>query len=667
MAIKKKFISGTPAEAIDGSKLLFANEEAFRVKNASGVAEEIFKLDGSNVFQLLKLPQVSADPTQANELVRKSYLAAQIEAASTSLGGDLSALEGRVSTAEGEIDTLQSEMDAAEGRLDVVEPKVTTLEGEMDAVEGRATALEGRATALETDVGILKGNSTVEGSVDYKIAASVSSLLNGAPEAYDTLKEIADYIASDEAAGTVLVGRVGVLEGKVDTLEGDELTVGSVAYAIEQESLIREAAEGVIVQSVSDEAAAREAADLVLDGAKASRALDNLENVAINTSLLPGMAGHSIGGEGFEWMEVHAAKLKNLGFEYINLESTTEGKLMDPSMAQEAIVWGNDSVVLKSMGSQQLVAGVNTSEASGVQVFGYGLQAGDGTQNIGSPSTAFQWGYFSEVFAPSAPSENNSLTNKFYVDSEIATAINPIENRVGAIEAVYAATSYVDTQDAATLGSAQTYTDGEISLLKGAVSANYDSLEKIEQKIEFMVQNSDPAALDSLAEIVAAFQGADQSINTAITDLANTASSGLTAEQTRAENAEAALGLRIDGVESDLGIEETARIAGDASTLVDAKAYTDAQLDTLVIQQQAYEAKTLVAGDVSNGYIDVGSTIVGTPWVMIDGVMGRPGVDFTFSGARITFAGEWAAAGASALEAGDVLHVFYMKEFLPFL
>lgn len=44
----------------------------------------------------------------------------------------------------------------------------------------------------------LNANSSVNGSIDYKIKVAIDNLVNGAPEAYDTLKEIAEYIASDE-------------------------------------------------------------------------------------------------------------------------------------------------------------------------------------------------------------------------------------------------------------------------------------------------------------------------------------------------------------------------------------------------------------------------------------------------------------------------------------
>lgn len=49
---------------------------------------------------------------------------------------------------------------------------------------------------LKDAIDKLNGDSTVEGSVDSKVATAVAQIIADAPEAYDTLKEIADWIAA---------------------------------------------------------------------------------------------------------------------------------------------------------------------------------------------------------------------------------------------------------------------------------------------------------------------------------------------------------------------------------------------------------------------------------------------------------------------------------------
>jgi len=69
--IKKKFLR---SQSVDGSKVLFLNEDSFKALKVDGSEAALFKLDSDNKFQLLEMPRVSYDPTHANELARKSYV-----------------------------------------------------------------------------------------------------------------------------------------------------------------------------------------------------------------------------------------------------------------------------------------------------------------------------------------------------------------------------------------------------------------------------------------------------------------------------------------------------------------------------------------------------------------------------------------------------------------
>lgn len=171
----------------------------------------------------------------------------------------------------------------------------------------------------------------------------------------------------------------------------------------------------------------------------------------------------------------------------------------------------------------------------------------------------------------------------------------------------------------------------------GGASSGYDTLGKIENKIGFILSNVDESAIDSITEVISAFQNADSSLMAMVTGIqANVAS--------------------ISG-----NYATNAYVSGEVSGL-------DARLDVLEganKQQQQYQAITLDSTDIDNQYLTVTNTIVGTPWVMIDGVMARPTADFTVSNNnRINFAGDLASLGSSALVAGDVVHVYYMKNAL---
>lgn len=65
--------------------------------------------------------------------------------------------------------------------------------------------------------------------VDSKISTAISGLIDGAPETYDTLKEIADYISANDSAMDVLNAAIG---GKVDKEEGKGLSTNDFTDAL---------------------------------------------------------------------------------------------------------------------------------------------------------------------------------------------------------------------------------------------------------------------------------------------------------------------------------------------------------------------------------------------------------------------------------------------------
>jgi len=71
LRIKKRNIDD---KAIDESKLEFLNQGEFKAQKADGSSTSLFKLNGSDKFELLKLPIVGSNPTSADELSRKAYV-----------------------------------------------------------------------------------------------------------------------------------------------------------------------------------------------------------------------------------------------------------------------------------------------------------------------------------------------------------------------------------------------------------------------------------------------------------------------------------------------------------------------------------------------------------------------------------------------------------------
>jgi hypothetical protein len=74
--IKKKFIK---SQVIDGTKVLFLNEDSFKALNSQGEATELFKLSSGDKLVMLQMPQVSSDPVADEDLARKKYVDDSLE------------------------------------------------------------------------------------------------------------------------------------------------------------------------------------------------------------------------------------------------------------------------------------------------------------------------------------------------------------------------------------------------------------------------------------------------------------------------------------------------------------------------------------------------------------------------------------------------------------
>lgn len=116
-------------------------------------------------------------------------------------------------------------------------------------------------------------------------------------------------------------------------------------------------------------------------------------------------------------------------------------------------------------------------------------------------------------------------------------------------------------------------------------------------RIDNIVANVNPAALDSLSEIVTAFQAADSTLNGAISSLASSSSAAVAAEQARAQSAEASLSSLISAEttarQTALSNEVTARdaaVASEALARQNADTTISANLSAEISRAQIVEA-----------------------------------------------------------------------------
>lgn len=91
--------------------------------------------------------------------------------------------------------------------------------------KGKEVTLSSALTSIIAEI----SNTSNGTSVDEKISAAISELIGGAPETYDTLKEIADYIAEHDEVAAALNQAIGT---KVDKVEGKGLSAEDFTSAL---------------------------------------------------------------------------------------------------------------------------------------------------------------------------------------------------------------------------------------------------------------------------------------------------------------------------------------------------------------------------------------------------------------------------------------------------
>ena len=93
--------------------------------------------------------------------------------------------------------------------------EITNRIANVNAEETRASAAEAAEAALRAseDTRVLSESKAYTNS-------EISSLINAAPEAYNTLKEIADYIESDQSASSQILSQLYDQDSRLDVIEG---------------------------------------------------------------------------------------------------------------------------------------------------------------------------------------------------------------------------------------------------------------------------------------------------------------------------------------------------------------------------------------------------------------------------------------------------------------
>lgn len=182
--------------------------------------------------QVNKLEGVQVDGTDLSISGKKvninlaTPIADAVSAAKSELNDTISGIDGRLAAVEG--DYLKT-------------ADKTEINGTISALDGRVAANEG---AIE------KLNGEGDGSVKKQVADAIAGVVNSAPEDFDTLKEVADWIASDTTGAAKMQADIARLDG-ADTVEGS--VKKQIKDAVAAEAEIARAAEKANADAIATE------------------------------------------------------------------------------------------------------------------------------------------------------------------------------------------------------------------------------------------------------------------------------------------------------------------------------------------------------------------------------------------------------------------------------
>lgn len=188
--------------------------EAYMISNEAGTLVKLAQTTASGDLA----SDVSTLQSQVASLIEKVGSATQNETAATGLYALIEAAQKQADKGVTDAATAQSAAEAAQSDIDALETVVGA-----DDTAGLRKRIKDNETAITT----LNGNG--EGSVSKTVSDAISTLIDGAPDTFDTFKEIAAWITEhgeDAAAMTtaisaleaILVG-FGTGEGKTGTVK----------------------------------------------------------------------------------------------------------------------------------------------------------------------------------------------------------------------------------------------------------------------------------------------------------------------------------------------------------------------------------------------------------------------------------------------------------------
>jgi uncharacterized coiled-coil protein SlyX len=136
------------------------------------------------------------------------------------------ALENTTSSHAARLTALENTTSSHASRLTTIANDLASHANYAESTYAKESSVSARLKEITDDIAIINGADTVTGSIanaaKNAAASAVATVVANSPTAFDTLKEIADWIASDESGTADLVAKVNNIEKAMAT--DDELS-----------------------------------------------------------------------------------------------------------------------------------------------------------------------------------------------------------------------------------------------------------------------------------------------------------------------------------------------------------------------------------------------------------------------------------------------------------
>lgn len=133
----------------------------------------------------------------------------------------------------------------SESDLDTALAAVISAKADADDL----TSLTSRVATNESAISTLNSDSSVEGSVAYQVAAAVAQIVADAPEAYDTLKEIATWITDHAESASAMNEQIVTNKNDIATLTA---LIGSLPATATSTTVVDYIAEAISAIDLSE-------------------------------------------------------------------------------------------------------------------------------------------------------------------------------------------------------------------------------------------------------------------------------------------------------------------------------------------------------------------------------------------------------------------------------